>query len=1101
MPRTQSPPIARYVRKLLARQVVKDLSDSELLTRYADGGDEAAFATLVERHGPLVWNVCRRMLACEQDAEDAFQAVFLVLARKSKAIRKRGSVASWLYGVAYRIGMKERQRTARRREPLRNRNGTAEPDPAYTAAWHDLQRVLDEELNRLPEKYRSVLVLCCLEGLSKIEAANALGWNEGTVSSRLARGRKLLQARLTARGVTGTAAFLALGLATKSSAASPLLSAGVVRAAVQLISRPAASGTAAGLVSTRVLHMANSALRGVTLASWKLGGSLIVAACMAVTAFALRTPADDFQAPTSSPVARASAGEPKPATRPRTDRHGDPLPARASARLGTVRLRQGWFVLGLAYSPDGKTLALGGAGQGLGLWDAETGKPIKQFDTREQIREIAFSPDGKYLATSRTGGGLWEIATGQRIRQLGDADSFAFSSDGKAIVISDQNSLRFEETLSGKAILKFEGPGDYRSRVALSADGKWVAIGSEDKAVHVWSMATGKEVHCLTGHKNPVQALAASPTGNLLVSGAEDATIRLWDPVGGKELRRLDAGGPVRTLVFSRDGQMFGGSCGEMIRVWDAGTGRVMRSWPRGFGFCKLEFEPTGKTIAVIDAMQSSIHRLDIASGRELGDFGGHCGSVSWLAFAGDGKTLFSTSQDRTARVWDLASGQDQVLFERATQGLLVPVALAPDRKRLATYDRTKSAVVLWDVAAKKQLWLGKSAALRSMVFAPDGKIAVAGGGRADAGPGDLTFWDTTSGRVIGTAKTDSNAAVLAFSPDGRVVASGGHSYGLPAFAEPTLRLWNPATAKPLGNLGHYQSTIALAFSPDGALLASADETHRTPEGRIHLWDLTSQTRRWTAKAQRSTALAFSPDGRVLAAGGGESGSDSSIRLWETASGKEIAKLNGHHSGVWSLAFAPGGRTLASGGGDSQILLWDITPARSPRARAPRADSTRSAKQLWAALAGADAGKAFEAVWSLVLMPEQAVALAKERLRPEPAPDPGHLSELIAGLDSPSFKTRTQAGAALRQLGEPVSPALRAALKQTASLESRRRLEKILEEITALPRRLETIRAIQVLEYIGSRQAREVLEMFAGGLPGTVRTTEAQAVLRRWQKH
>ena len=132
--------------------------------------------TMVERHGGLVWSVCRRVLPNTQDAEDAFQATFLVLARKSSSIRKGEAVASWLYGVACRIAMKELKRAARARQRMKPRSEPIDRGPAYEAAWRDLQRVLDEELSRLPEKYRSPLVLCCLEGLSKSEAARRLGW-------------------------------------------------------------------------------------------------------------------------------------------------------------------------------------------------------------------------------------------------------------------------------------------------------------------------------------------------------------------------------------------------------------------------------------------------------------------------------------------------------------------------------------------------------------------------------------------------------------------------------------------------------------------------------------------------------------------------------------------------------------------------------------------------------------------------------------------------------------------------------------------------------------------------------------------------------------
>src|SRR5262245_53291587 len=171
-----------------------DLGDQELLEHFVAAGDQSAFAQLVQRHSGVVWSVCRRVLQQEHDAEDAFQAVFLVLARKAASIRKREAVGSWLYGVAYRIAMRQRKTAARHHERLQHAAAAKPPTPPPTeAAFRELQRLLDEQVQRLPEKYRAAFVLCCLEGLSKGEAARELGCKEGTVASRVHQARKLLE--------------------------------------------------------------------------------------------------------------------------------------------------------------------------------------------------------------------------------------------------------------------------------------------------------------------------------------------------------------------------------------------------------------------------------------------------------------------------------------------------------------------------------------------------------------------------------------------------------------------------------------------------------------------------------------------------------------------------------------------------------------------------------------------------------------------------------------------------------------------------------------------------------------------------------------------
>jgi len=180
--------ILRHIRSLTARHTI-DRSDRELLHGFVALRDEAAFAALVRRHGPLVLSVCRHVLRHDQDAEDAFQATFLVLARKAASIHKLEAVGGWLFGVAHRTAMNVRNRTARQRERDQRAEPRSPADPIADASLQELQALLDAEVARLPEKLRLPFVACCLEGRTKAEAASDLGWKEGTVSSRLALAR------------------------------------------------------------------------------------------------------------------------------------------------------------------------------------------------------------------------------------------------------------------------------------------------------------------------------------------------------------------------------------------------------------------------------------------------------------------------------------------------------------------------------------------------------------------------------------------------------------------------------------------------------------------------------------------------------------------------------------------------------------------------------------------------------------------------------------------------------------------------------------------------------------------------------------------------
>jgi RNA polymerase sigma factor (sigma-70 family) len=178
---------------------VGELSDSQLVERFVARQDAAAFATLIQRHGSMVLGVCRRVLNHEQEAEDAFQATFLVLVRRAASLERPNLLGNWLYGVAYRTAQKARARLARRRHHERRVEPMQPSDPPDDLQWNEVRGVLDEELQHLPMKYRTPLVLCYLEGMTNEEAARRLGWPAGSMSYRLARGRQLLRERLCQR--------------------------------------------------------------------------------------------------------------------------------------------------------------------------------------------------------------------------------------------------------------------------------------------------------------------------------------------------------------------------------------------------------------------------------------------------------------------------------------------------------------------------------------------------------------------------------------------------------------------------------------------------------------------------------------------------------------------------------------------------------------------------------------------------------------------------------------------------------------------------------------------------------------------------------------
>lgn len=289
-------PVLRYLGRVSA---AGGLTDGQMLDRYRQSGDRAAFTALVERHGPMVLSVCRRVLGNVHDAEDAFQAVFLVLVRKARSIGKRESVGSWLHGVAVRIAKKARTATARRRFVERQAATTAVSESTPETIGQELRPILDEEIARLPERYRLPVILCYLQGKTHTEAARQLGWPKGTVATQLARARIRLRRRLEWRGITLSVTSIAAMLAQTAPAAVPfsLMSATVAIAASGTVA-PAVSALAKGALMPLFL----TKLRSVTFVMIAIG-ALGAGAGLMLRKQALAANADHPAASAPVPVA------------------------------------------------------------------------------------------------------------------------------------------------------------------------------------------------------------------------------------------------------------------------------------------------------------------------------------------------------------------------------------------------------------------------------------------------------------------------------------------------------------------------------------------------------------------------------------------------------------------------------------------------------------------------------------------------------------------------------------------------------------------------------------------------------------------------------
>lgn len=319
-------------------------TDGHLLGCLVDGRDEAAFAALVHRHGPLVWGVCRRLLNYH-DAEDAFQATFLILFRKAASIRRRELLANWLYGVAHQTALQARRAAARRsaREKqvsVMADQAAAEPDPR-----HELNLLLDQELSCLPARYRTVIVLCDLEGKTRKEVAGLLGVPEGTVAGWLARGRTMLAKRLRRQGLTISGVALASVLAQKTASAG--VPGSVVSGTMQTVALAAAGKAAAsGTLSVPAAALAEGVLKTMLLTKLKIASAFLAAIVTMASAAGLVYKMQATQRPEDERVEKAATAQAANAEDPRRKAYNALLHElfkdEAAGKTGK-RLRWGYF--------------------------------------------------------------------------------------------------------------------------------------------------------------------------------------------------------------------------------------------------------------------------------------------------------------------------------------------------------------------------------------------------------------------------------------------------------------------------------------------------------------------------------------------------------------------------------------------------------------------------------------------------------------------------------------------------------------------------------------------------------------------------------------
>lgn len=1133
----------QHIRRLAAVQTRRGLADGELLQQFVEANDEAAFTVLVERHGPMILGVCGRALRHAQDAEDACQATFLVLARRAASVRKAASVSSWLHGVACRVAANLKREQSRRSRREREARPSAPPDPAGEVSWREVQTALDEELQGLPERLRAPLILCYLEGRTRDEAARRLNLTAACLHGRLERGRKRLCDRLTRRGLTLSATFLAAavgeGIAWAVPSPTSVLSAARV-AALLAGGRPAAGG----IIPARVLTLTQEVLKGMFLTKLKLGISAAACAGLLLAAIggslaavgASQEAKPPAPADRGTPGARADAGA-------SLDADGRTLPAGAVHRLGSRRFRvEGRSQFALP-TPDGKHVLVqpqpglsAYAAQGLMLLDADTGLRVRTFEDSRRVPKVGYYDAIRPAAFSPDGTKLYAIAT-HKSEEDGDAFDVWANLDNPC-----KRVLLVWEVATGKRVAEWELPsgnffpprGTSSIGVTVSPDGKQLYVygavhmrTNPDRhivgvpGVHVLDAETGKKLQTWEGAGYPVGTIAG---GKEVITYRRGAAITARDAETGKEVRTYPVQGTVPDVAVSPDGKTVAAvvspqekdeaMAGEVI-LWEATTGREVRRLPAGpktvqYSMARAVFAADGKTLYL--AANGRVLRWDLSDGRELPGWTAHNGRVAELFRRPGTNELVSVgASDGAIRRWDAATGKALATTDAYVGSLAV--ARMPGGKGVVAVDAS-GRLDVWDVATGRvtKTLQTPGRTHHELLFTPDGtQLLVA----AQTGPN--TVWDLPAGKQVGEfsppPKKDPKAEehwwdTLAFSPDGRRLAASKHGRGTWMWAWPERTvLWHEAKEQ-----GCY-------FAPDGETVLCANW-----HDEIQVRDARTGAVQRMLPGHGLTGAAFSPDRRRLVTahvpeGNGRvrSQPEGPWCVRDAATGTVLKEVKAFHY-PWSVTFSPTGWLLAVAG-DNSVRVYDTAtwaevarfdghegtvrtvffgPDDATLISASHEDGTAlvwslkppagreppDPAKLWTDLAG-EGPVVRQAVWAAAQHPEAAVKLFREKWPiPKDPLDAKRVARLLADLDSPEFAAREAATAELGKLGRRVEAELRKELAQTTSPEVRRRAEKVLALWAPS----------EAAEY-SAEDARELRAAWALELAGTA---AARTLLEEW---
>jgi WD40 repeat protein len=521
---------------------------------------------------------------------------------------------------------------------------------------------------------------------------------------------------------------------------------------------------------------------------------------------------------------------------------------------------------------------------------------------------VAFSSDGKYLATASQGGTarVWDVTSHEEVVSIkhGKAvNAIVFSPNGEYLATaSDDNTARVCETTSGREVARMEHE-DWVNTVSFSPDGKYLATASDDSTARVWEAISGQEV-ALIKHEDRVNDVAFSPDGRHLATASDDNTARVWEAISGKEVASVEHEDRVNAVAFSPDGRYFAsGSRDTTARVWETASGEEVISFRHERSVNVVAFSPKSGEYLITAGDDNAARVWHIVRHQEVACMK-HELTIKTVVFSPDGKYLATASWDKTARVWETTSGREMA---RIIHGDIVnTVNFSPDGKYLATGSRDNTLQVCDMSSSQEVARIIHEGLYNTIILSPDGNYLA-----TVSQDNTATVWNINTGSEAAQMEHESTVNVVVFSHDGGYLAT--------ASDDKVTRVWDIEGDQEVAKIGHHSIVNAVAFSPDGRYLATASW-----DNAARIWDIASGQEVISIKHERGiNAIAFSPNGQYLAT----ASDDGIVRLWHTINGREIALMK-HDDKVNTIAFSPDGGYLATASDDSTARLWHTINGR-----------------------------------------------------------------------------------------------------------------------------------------------------------------------------